>query len=172
MVLWYIYWPSLSARRAWIEIATSLLVYLALVVALRKESVDRNAAWTGVLRDMHVALRKESVDRNNDKSKKKQPGSLSARRAWIEMPLGGPRAHSRAVALRKESVDRNFSCSGYFRFSRLSLSARRAWIEIEPSSTRKLTNMVALRKESVDRNEICVLKKETGPSRSPQGERG
>ena len=34
-------------------------------VALRKESVDRNAAWTGVLRDMHhVALRKESVDRN------------------------------------------------------------------------------------------------------------
>ena len=34
---------SLSARRAWIEIATSLLVYLALIVALRKESVDRNA---------------------------------------------------------------------------------------------------------------------------------
>ncbi len=32
---------SLSARRAWIEIATSLLVYLALIVALRKESVDR-----------------------------------------------------------------------------------------------------------------------------------
>ena len=33
---------SLSARRAWIEIA--LLVYLALIryVALRKESVDRN----------------------------------------------------------------------------------------------------------------------------------
>ena len=85
MVLWYIYWPSLSARRAWIEIATSLLVYLALVVALRKESVDRNAAWTGVLRDMHVALRKESVDRNNDKSKKK----------------------TTRVALRKESVDRN-----------------------------------------------------------------
>ena len=35
-------------------------------VALRKESVDRNAAWTGVLRDMHHA-------------------SLSARRAWIEI---------------------------------------------------------------------------------------
>ena len=56
---------SLSARRAWIEIATSLLVYLALIVALRKESVDRNAAWTGCLREMHQ--------------------SLSARRAWIEM---------------------------------------------------------------------------------------
>ena len=36
---------SLSARRAWIEIATSLLVYLALIVALRKESVDRNFGY-------------------------------------------------------------------------------------------------------------------------------
>ena len=26
---------------------------MARSVALRKESVDRNAAWTGVLRDMH-----------------------------------------------------------------------------------------------------------------------
>ena len=33
---------SLSARRAWIEIAAALMVYLALIVALRKESVDRN----------------------------------------------------------------------------------------------------------------------------------
>ena len=57
---------SLSARRAWIEILASLSAVLTELVALRKESVDRNAAWTGVLRDMHhVALRKESVDRNN-----------------------------------------------------------------------------------------------------------
>ena len=41
-------------------------VLCTFAVALRKESVDRNAAWTGVLRDMHhVALRKESVDRNS-----------------------------------------------------------------------------------------------------------
>ena len=45
--------------------ATSLLVYLALIVALRKESVDRN----NVIRPaidvfLAVALRKESVDRN------------------------------------------------------------------------------------------------------------
>ena len=40
---------SLSARRAWIEI---LLVYLALIrylVALRKESVDRNHAMQNVI---------------------------------------------------------------------------------------------------------------------------
>ena len=33
---------SLSARRAWIEISNSLDDILAGVVALRKESVDRN----------------------------------------------------------------------------------------------------------------------------------
>ena len=33
---------SLSARRAWIEISSSLDDILAGVVALRKESVDRN----------------------------------------------------------------------------------------------------------------------------------
>ena len=35
-------WLSLSARRAWIEISGSLDDILAGVVALRKESVDRN----------------------------------------------------------------------------------------------------------------------------------
>ena len=36
---------SLSARRAWIEIASSLDDILAGVVALRKESVDRNLGY-------------------------------------------------------------------------------------------------------------------------------
>ena len=56
---------SLSARRAWIEIA--LLVYLALIryVALRKESVDRNSIELASSRACIVALRKESVDRNS-----------------------------------------------------------------------------------------------------------
>ena len=35
-------------------------------------------------------------------------GSLSARRAWIEIPAGCWRYARRAVALRKESVDRNY----------------------------------------------------------------
>ena len=38
-------------------------------VALRKESVDRNAAWVViVLLYVYVALRKESVDRNQSKT--------------------------------------------------------------------------------------------------------
>ena len=37
---------------------------LAAVVALRKESVDRNSSGLPVFLLRHVALRKESVDRN------------------------------------------------------------------------------------------------------------
>ena len=60
---------------------------LKLLVALRKESVDRNAGGENLHpRPAGVALRKESVDRN-----KKIP---MLRRAA-------------SVALRKESVDRN-----------------------------------------------------------------
>ena len=56
---------SLSARRAWIEIAVQELIPLADPVALRKESVDRNPVAVGSL----ITL----------------GGSLSARRAWIEI---------------------------------------------------------------------------------------
>ena len=81
---------SLSARRAWIEIQTPQLCALSLVVALRKESVDRNATTMFPSTSLpDVALRKESVDRNTLKT-----GilpvvtlSLSARRAWIEMEM-------------------------------------------------------------------------------------
>ena len=79
-----------------------------------------------------VALRKESVDRNC-----RYPAccvgllsSLSARRAWIEIPAGCWRDARRAVALRKESVDRNDAMQIVIIVVDTSLSARRAWIEI------------------------------------------
>ena len=59
------------------------------VVALRKESVDRNA---GV--KMCAAVR---------------AGSLSARRVWIEIGSVPRLQRGHGVALRKESVDRNFN---------------------------------------------------------------
>ena len=79
-----------------------------------------------------VALRKESVDRNVnlrvlDGSKS---SSLSARRAWIEMRMVLFPAPAIMVALRKESVDRNVRLWVYLRLVPRSLSARRAWIEI------------------------------------------
>ena len=55
---------SLSARRAWIEISGPLNAACIWVVALRKESVDRNKCSLGNPRKKPVALRKESVDRN------------------------------------------------------------------------------------------------------------
>ena len=56
---------SLSARRAWIEIASRRRVSGRALVALRKESVDRN-------RDAGDCATAETA-------------SLSARRAWIEI---------------------------------------------------------------------------------------
>ena len=145
--------PSLSARRAWIEISIKKRTPAKpFSVALRKESVDRNCrlctvqlqqqqslsarrAWieiAGSLDDILagvVALRKESVDRNKY--------VVQCRKT-----LG--------VALRKESVDRNYKERPGQKARPKSLSARRAWIEICSVCSSKI---------------ICSC-------RSPQGERG
>ena len=80
--------PSLSARRAWIEMPKIGSMLVRSLVALRKESVDRNAQ-IGITKfsDPNVALRKESVDRNDIRytTTPRPSMSLSARRAWIEM---------------------------------------------------------------------------------------
>ena len=111
----------------------AVVVWVAVVVALRKESVDRNPQTHIFLCNLLVALRKESVDRNKALilADGLLRGSLSARRAWIEIVVEYKRAKEKAVALRKESVDRN--------------SAK--------TIRRDIASMpVALRKESVDRN--------------------
>ena len=79
--------PSLSARRAWIEIIDYIIDYVNDAVALRKESVDRNRTPHHRNTRPIVALRKESVDRNSFYAQNLmlRIGSLSARRAWIEM---------------------------------------------------------------------------------------
>ena len=79
---------SLSARRAWIEIEAPSSAPYAELVALRKESVDRNPYLT----NYHFTLLL----------------SLSARRAWIEIMSLNTQQRHLPVALRKESVDRNF----------------------------------------------------------------
>ena len=59
------------------------------MVALRKESVDRNCyAGDCTTTQTAVALRKESVDRNSTglANIRVYITSLSARRAWIEIP--------------------------------------------------------------------------------------
>ena len=81
---------SLSARRAWIEIITRTRTVTGCVVALRKESVDRNGISSTLIIGFLVALRKESVDRNGQRARRRSrliAGSLSARRAWIEIIL-------------------------------------------------------------------------------------
>ena len=85
-------------------------VLCTFAVALRKESVDRNEKFEGmIVTKEYVALRKESVDRNYHSRglNRAEVMSLSARRAWIEI----------LVLLTLRSMTE-------------SLSARRAWIEI------------------------------------------
>ena len=143
---------SLSARRAWIEILLCRQRCGLGAVALRKESVDRNYIIKITEMWGAVALRKESVDRNfiELSSWGGLGGSLSARRAWIEIHIHAPSPHLCRVALRKESVDRNNIGLASSRACITSLSARRAWIEITPP------------KECGN----------PGGRRSPQGERG
>ena len=147
---------SLSARRAWIEIGSCTSIACAASVALRKESVDRN--WImhqHCLRCIQVALRKESVDRNKTSTSRIRSaiGSLSARRAWIEIAgkkwmrtVGGSLSARRAWIEMFRTTFPN-SCDGR------SLSARRAWIEILSYISVCFVSAVALRKESVDRND-------------------
>ena len=90
-----------------------------------------------VLCTFAVALRKESVDRNTlDSESVFNAGSLSARRAWIE------------ILKTSRGIPKVFSSS---------LSARRAWIEITGRSVDFHLFAVALRKESVDRNFACSI---------------
>ena len=127
---------SLSARRAWIEIVCEMRCFCVCVVALRKESVDRNRLFIIGQYLVSVALRKESVDRNRTPHhmNTRPIPSLSARRAWIEIALSPRNMTGMPVALRKESVDRNIKQVIKF-----------------------LDIRVALRKESVDRNANPVL---------------
>ena len=66
-------------------------ISVSTVVALRKESVDRNQSPVPLDSIDIVALRKESVDRNIGVGTTRDSlgVSLSARRAWIEIPITG-----------------------------------------------------------------------------------
>ena len=101
------------------------------LVALRKESVDRNCMGVTVLGIQHKSLsaRRAWIEIMRRTLLIRFYPSLSARRAWIEISRHRHFEFFRAVALRKESVDRN--CS----FGLLGFDT-----------------VVALRKESVDRN--------------------
>ena len=144
------------------------------IVALRKESVDRNKYVVQCRKVLGVALRKESVDRNSISGSaiNGSQRSLSARRAWIEMQCNFRSSNKRAVALRKESVDRNVDSIDYIIDYVKSLSARRAWIEMSVMLAESFSDNVALRKESVDRNVQAGLYPLSVMCRSPQGERG
>ena len=157
--------------------------------------MDRNNGADNSACKQLVALRKESVDRNDSGTMvpAEKSTSLSARRAWIETLLG----HCRDSVFESLSARRAWIETSriiILVFGLESLSARRAWIETFYYCDHDTDWIVALRKESVDRNiggskvviySIVALRKESVDrngdtlkhlrsthSRSPQGERG
>ena len=123
------------------------------MVALRKESVDRNGC-----RNVHgfnlcasLSARRAWIEIETRAVQNPYTMmSLSARRAWIEIRIALISIDVAGVALRKESVDRNLDCGVTLPPHQQSLSARRAWIEIK----------------NIGRLLVAVRR------RSPQGERG
>ena len=82
----------------------------AQVVALRKESVDRNLllAVGVMLGALSLSARRAWIEISCiDSVSHQHLSSLSARRAWIEISIAPGTSVFRGVALRKESVDRN-----------------------------------------------------------------
>ena len=104
---------------------------------------------------MLVALRKESVDRNFDTMQIVivVMQSLSARRAWIEIAQGRRVSGCALVALRKESVDRNLWW-GVRKAVGSLVALRKESVDRNTHDTQTMEGgiIVALRKESVDRN--------------------
>ena len=98
--------------------------------------------------------------------------SLSARRAWIEIPAGVISCNTRPVALRKESVDRNVM-PFFAVFKSQIVALRKESVDRNSWAARaRVAQYVALRKESVDRNNLSTEDSFQKLRRSPQGERG
>ena len=137
--------------------------------------MDRNVRIMSVLNGLKVALRKESVDRNATTLLVYLAliRSLSARRAWIEILMKCQAKKYSGVALRKESVDRNLLVVGSLTMIGGSLSARRAWIEMVITA---MTGQISVSSLSARRAwieiKIWYCGTSIGLSRSPQGERG
>ena len=86
------------------------LAYCNVIVALRKESVDRNyiIKITGIAPRRSLSARRAWIEIHAEPLHMYHTAeSLSARRAWIEIIIVSDNRIFGFVALRKESVDRN-----------------------------------------------------------------
>ena len=97
------------------------------------------SAWPPSSTQILVALRKESVDRNAGPAVQ-HPGnaeSLSARRAWIEIsPQFWMKSRQRSLSARRAWIE--IARRSWYLPRGMSLSARRAWIEMEKTPHQKL----------------------------------
>ena len=124
------------------------------LVALRKESVDRNSAGreSDTEEKRSLSARRAWIEIRGARPIGCKCPSLSARRAWIE--ICNINIHSyflQSLSARRAWIE--ISVVRYKPTPKPSLSARRAWIEMWVLRKVPLLGIVALRKESVDRND-------------------
>ena len=149
-----------------------------MMVALRKESVDRNNGRLRAVQNAQMSLsaRRAWIEMTQGVFNLFANPSLSARRAWIEIRFPGcaGRAYNGSLSARRAWIEIVYLYN-FKMFACMSLSARRAWIEILNGETLSAlacsslsarrawieilyqlydtyAKVVALRKESVDRN--------------------
>ena len=109
-----------------VTIATAL-------VALRKESVDRNrvALWCVIGCIASLSARRAWIEIVGPRAAVEAEQSLSARRAWIEIGAQTSRygSHCRSLSARRAWIEIVLLLAAHQAVVE-SLSARRAWIEI------------------------------------------
>ena len=112
--------PSLSLRRAWIEI------FVECHPISTRRSLSLRRAWIEIPRCRPGTWLR---------------GSLSLRRAWIEI---GSLAHFSALAVSRSPYGERglkFDTGGHCVFRIKSLSLRRAWIEISKGAGKRVSEM-------------------------------
>ena len=102
------------------------------VVALRKESVDRNHVGNSAatLPSMSLSARRAWIEIIMFVNLRVLDGSLSARRAWIEIRTPHQRNTKPIPSLSARRAWIEISSAKQAAYFFWSLSARRAWIEI------------------------------------------
>ena len=144
--------PSLSLRRAWIEIGDGL--EQAAVVACRSPYGERGLKYVqGGCRDRNsrsLSLRRAWIEICRQASAPPHHASLSLRRAWIEMYRDTPRMPTLAGRSPYGERGLKYHRRPDGRRQAQSLSLRRAWIEIFARAMASVRRNVALLTESVD----------------------
>ena len=148
---------------------------VAWIVALRKESVDRNRCNLLLLLPTQLSLsaRRAWIEIEEFCKYADVSGSLSARRAWIEIACKASITFETWASLsaRRAWIE-ILALDQYLNEQEVSLSARRAWIEIIFESIKRYSPQSLSARRAWIEISVTLNSRNEPQCRSPQGERG